>query len=349
MAAGALATGLPWAAPAHAADPEPTQTLDTVIVTVNKQAENVRTVDTAVSIVRGDRLVSQGRDQLADYIATMPGVTVNTLGSAGQASLTIRGIPPLTTGSKVATYIDEAPLGSSGIWAAQSTFQLDLLPFDLDRFELLRGPQGTLYGASSMGGLLKYVLLSPDTSKFSAAAGLDLGTIRGADSVGGTVQGRVNLPIKEGMLGLSLSGFYQQQPGYIDNAYNGRSGVNSNARYGGRAAVAFYPVDDVIVKLNAMFQRIDSDDNATNSLLNPDQVTQPDGSILVSGGTSPGRRAEYKAFLAPFRSDVDFYSATVEWTPGELEFVSATSFSRTRELRLRPTFLFAPSFHDDDQ
>ena len=348
LAAGALAGGLPWASSAHAADPtpaaEPQSDVIVVTVTANKVSENVRTVDTAASVVTGSTLVSQGRDQLADYVANMPGVTVNTLGSAGQASITIRGIPPLTSGSKVATYIDDAPLGSSGIWAAQSNFQLDLLPFDLDRIELLRGPQGTLYGAGSMGGLLKYVLLTPDTMKFSGAAGLDLSATDGAREPGETVQGRLNVPIKEGMLGVSLSGFYEHAPGYIDNAYDGGSDVNSNARYGGRLAVAFYPTDDVSVKFNALSQRINSKDDASISLLNPTQVTQPDGSILVSGGTSPGRLAEDKAFLAPFKSDVDFYSATVDWTPGSLEFVSATSVSRNHVVHVADNSLSYGSY-----
>ena len=336
LVAGAMAGGLPLTAVAAAADvPEappsaPASDVQVVTVTANKVSENVRTVDTAASVVTGSSLVAQGREQLADYVANMPGVTVNTLGSAGQASITIRGIPPLTSGSKVATYIDDAPLGSSGIWAAQSNFQLDLLPFDLDRIELLRGPQGTLYGAGSMGGLLKYVLLSPDTIKFSGSAGLDLSTIAGAGSPGETVQGRLNIPLKESVLGMSLSGFYAHAPGYIDNAYDGRSNVNPNDRYGGRVAVAFYPIDELSIKINALKQHIGSDDDATVSLVNPTQSAQANGSILVSGGMRRGRLTEDKAFLAPFKSDVDFYSATVDWTPGDLEFVSASSVSRNR-------------------
>lgn len=329
LAGSALAGSLLWVLPACAAAPTPDQSAagSEVIVTANKRAENVRTVAAAVSVVKGDSLVLQKREQLVDYVANMPGVTVNSMGSAGQSSITVRGIPPLTTGSKVATYIDEAPLGSSGIWAAQSAFQLDLLPFDLDRIELLRGPQGTLYGASAMGGLLKYVLLTPNTHRFEGEAGVDLSAVDGAGQTGETVQGRVNLPIKDDVLAVSLSGFYESTPGYIDNVYDGRSDVNPNRRYGGRAALVFKPTDTLTIKLNALSQSIDSRDDATISLLNPDQAVQPDGSILVRGGKSPGRLSEDKAFLAPFRSDVDFYSGTVDWNPGAVDFISATSWS----------------------
>lgn len=298
-----------------------------VTVTANKRPEDVAKVDSAVSVVTGESLILQQATQLADYVANMPGVTVNTLGSAGQASITIRGIPPLTNGSKVATYINDAPLGSSGIWGAQSTFQLDLLPFDLDKIEVFRGPQGTLYGASSMGGLLKYDLLEPDTEKLEAEVGVDTSAVNGAGQLGKTVQGRVNLPIKEDVLGLSLSAFSDTTPGYIDNTYGGQTHVNSSARSGGRIAVSFIPSDTLTIDLNALTQHTHSSDDATISLLNPSQTTQPDGSILVSGGTKLGSLTENKAFLAPFDSTVDLYSANIEWNPGPFDFVSTTSSS----------------------
>jgi outer membrane receptor protein involved in Fe transport len=328
-AGGALMGAFLYRTPACSAEPTVTDAspLEEIVVTANKRKESIRTVAAAVGVVTGDNLIQQGKGQLSDYVADIPGVSINTLGSPGQSSITIRGIPPLTNGSKVATYIDEAPLGSSGIWAAQSTFQLDLLPFDLDRLELLRGPQGTLYGAGSMGGLLKYALLTPDTANFAIDAGIDVSSIKGAGKIGETVQARVNLPIKQDVLAVSLSGFRDYTPGYIENAYDGRSDVNSDTRYGGRVALVFTPVADLTIKLNALTQRVSSKDDATISFLNPEQVTQSDGSVLVRGGQMLGRHTEDKAFLAPFTSNVDFYSATVNWNPGSLEFVSASSWS----------------------
>jgi iron complex outermembrane receptor protein len=327
---GALLGALLCRTPICSAEPvanDAEKPLEEIVVTANKRTESIRTVANAVSVVTGDSLIQQGRGQLADYVADMPGVSINTLGSPGQSSITIRGIPPLTNGSKVATYIDEAPLGSSGIWAAQSTFQLDLLPFDLGRLELLRGPQGTLYGAGSIGGLLKYALVTPDTRQFAIEGGIDVSSIKGAGNLGETVQARVNLPLKDDVLAVSLSGFRDFTPGYIDNAYNGSSDVNSDTRYGGRVALFFNPIETLTLKLNALTQRVSSRDDATISFLTPEQVTQPDGSVLIRGGQSPGRLAEDKAFQAPFTSNVDFYSATLDWSPGALEFVSASSWS----------------------
>jgi iron complex outermembrane receptor protein len=138
--AGAGATPLILAAPALAQQltaPAPVQAnmpvLEEVVVTANKRLEDVQDVASSVSVVSGAALQEQQRSQLSDYLAYMPGVSSNSTGSPGQTALTIRGISPLSDTSKVATYIDEAPLGSTGIWAQSGSLTLDLLPFDLDR------------------------------------------------------------------------------------------------------------------------------------------------------------------------------------------------------------------------
>jgi outer membrane receptor protein involved in Fe transport len=204
------------------------------------------------------------------------------------------------------------------------------MPFDLDRIEVLRGPQGTLYGAGAMGGLLKYVLTTPNTYELQEEAGVDFGSIDGADRPAMTVQAHVNVPILEDQLAISASVYDNYTPGYIDNAYSGASGTNSDKQYGGRIATLWQPTDSLTIKLNALWQRVDSRDDATLSFGNPKQTVQPDGSLLLSGGQGFGDLTENKAFLAPFKNNVDFYSATIDWNPGPIDFVSATSWSETR-------------------
>ena len=314
---------------ATAAESEPVQ-LEEVVVTANKRIENVQDVDASVSVITSADIQRENLGQLSDYVAGVPGVTVNSFGSPGQTSITIRGIAKLSGGSKVATYIDETPLGSSGIWADASSFQLDLMPFDLERVEVLRGPQGTLYGASSMGGLLKYVLRAPNTDKFETEAGIDVAAIESGAGVATTYEGRVNIPVVKDVLAVSGSLSYSKSPGYIDNTYTGARNTNSFDQYGGRLAALWQASETLSVKLNALWQRVNSDDDAQISIVNPTTTVQPDGSVLIHGGTSLGRLNEAKAFLAPFKNDVDFYSSTVTWNPGPVEFVSATSWSRTR-------------------
>ncbi len=303
--------------------------LEEIVVTATKRTENLQDVAESVSVISGTALQEQSRAQLSDYLAYTPGVAVSTTGSAGQSAITIRGIAPLASNSKVATYIDEAPLGSSGIWAQSGGLTLDLLPFDLNRLEVLRGPQGTLYGASSMGGLLKYVLTTPDTTTFSGAFAVDGSGVQGAHEPGESVMAHVNLPILQDILATSLSGFYKYTPGFIDNAYTGSRDTNDLRQYGGRVGLFWKPADNLTVKLNGLWQTTQSADDALESFANPTVAptvaTQPS---LVSDGTGFGRLTANKAFLEPFNNRVRFYSGTVDWDLGFADFVSATSWSR---------------------
>jgi iron complex outermembrane receptor protein len=339
--AGAGATPLILAAPVLAQDGS-MPVLEEVVVTANKRLEGVQDVASSVSVVSGATLQEQQRSQLSDYLAYMPGVTSNTTGSPGQSALTIRGISPLSGTSKVATYIDETPLGSSGIWAQSGSLTLDLLPFDLDRVELLRGPQGTLYGASSMGGLLKYVLTTPDTKEFSAEFAADGASVASAHNAAATVEGHVNLPIVADVLGASASAFYKTTPGYIDNVYLGSHDTNEVKQYGGRVAAFWQPASNLTVKFNALWQTTESADDSITSFLDPTLApVTPTGPSLVSGGTSYGRLTESEAFDEPYSNRVNFYSATVDWTLGSLDLVSASGYSRTDN---KQAVDYSPSF-----
>jgi iron complex outermembrane receptor protein len=303
--------------------------LQEIVVTASKRTENVQDVAESVTVISGATLQEQQKAQLSDYLAYTPGVTVSTTGSAGQSAVAIRGISPIGGTSKVATYIDEAPLGSSGIWANSGGLTLDLLPFDLDRIEVLRGPQGTLYGASSMGGLLKYVLTTPDTHKLTGAVAGDVGAVQSGGEPQASLLGHVNIPLIEDILATSVSGFYKYTPGYINNAYSGATNTNDLRQYGGRVAIFWQPASNLTVKLNAMLQTTESADDAVNSYINPTvSPTSPTAASLVSGGTPVGPLTESEAFLQPFYNKLYFYSGTVDWDLGFAELVSASSYSQ---------------------
>jgi outer membrane receptor for ferrienterochelin and colicin len=240
-----------------------------IVVTASKRTEHIQDVAVSLTVISGATLREQQKDQLADYLAYAPGVTVSTSGSAGQSAVTIRGISPIGGTSKVATYVDEAPLGSSGIWAQSSGLTLDLLPFDLDRIEVLRGPQGTLYGASSMGGLLKYVLTTPDTKKFTGDVAADVGVVERASGPQSSLIGHANIPIIADTLATSVSGFYKYTPGYINNAYSGATNTNDLRQYGGRLALFWQPAGNLTVKLNAMLQTTESADISAPGFAGP--------------------------------------------------------------------------------
>jgi outer membrane receptor protein involved in Fe transport len=232
--------------------------LQEIVVTADKRAENLETVPASVSVLTGAAIEELHATQLSEYAGYVPGLIVDTNGTPGQSTITIRGIVPLGDSPSVATYIDDSPLGASDSHSKSAEFALDLFPDDIERIEVLRGPQGTLYGASSLGGVLKYVTIAPDPTKFSARVGGEISNTKGAANEGWNVHGAVNLPLIENALALRLSYFDKTQPGYVTDGTTGEAHENGNRVNGGRASLLWDVNPDLSVKLSAMFQNIDS-------------------------------------------------------------------------------------------
>jgi outer membrane receptor protein involved in Fe transport len=232
-----------------------------VIVTAQKRAERLIDVPQSVTVLPTDDLAKIGVVQFRDFANTIPGLTFATAG-AGVTQISLRGV---TVGGDVAAttaiYVDDIPYGSSSAFNTGQAFTLDAALFDLDRIEVLRGPQGTLYGASSMGGVVKYVSKQPDTKSFSVDAQTGFsGTHDGSLSYHGAAA--VNMPVTPDKLAVRASGYESHDGGYIDNVALGRRDINRSDTYGGRADVLFTPIDSLSMRLTGFLQNISRDGNA---------------------------------------------------------------------------------------
>ncbi|MDR6989995.1 TonB-dependent receptor [Luteimonas sp. 3794] len=293
-------------------------TLDSVVVTANKRVENVRAVGASISVIGERQLENMGASSLSDYAALIPGMQVQNGGSPGLSTVSLRGISALSSGATVATYIDEVPVGSSGIYQDASGLMLDLLPYDISRVEVLRGPQGTLYGAGAIGGLLKYVTRAPDLTHAEARVGFG---VRSVSDGGEGWNGRfgVSLPLQEDRLGLRMSFARNGLPGYTDNAIDGRQDINGGEQVGGRMALS-WDGDVADIDLSVLHQRINAHDRA--------QVALEPGSYAPLGGEFEGRTWQPQ----PFTKELTLASLSVVWDLGWGDFVSATGWSETRTL-----------------
>jgi iron complex outermembrane receptor protein len=226
--------------------------------------------------------------RLEDYAASVPGVTIsNNTGSGVQTQIIFRGISTGSGGNPVAAvYVDDAPITSATQLGAGGSFP-DFDPADLERIEFLRGPQGTLYGAASLGGLLKFVTRKPDFDTVSGRAEL---AFTGADhgGLGGGARGRINAPLGEN-IALSASGFYRIDSGFIDNILTGKSNENETRTRGGRVALAVRPVENVTIIGSALYQAVNADSvttidtEFTGRPLNGDlQVSRPRGAAALT-------------------------------------------------------------------
>jgi iron complex outermembrane recepter protein len=234
-----------------------------IVVTAQKREQRLIDVPQAVTVLSPARLVANGATQFRDYASNVPGLGFNTTG-AGNTAINLRGMAAaqIEIGSRVAQYVDEVPYGASNPFTFGGRFTLDAALSDLDRIEVLRGPQGTLYGASSMGGLIKYTSKKPDTNAFGVDLALGLGTTEaGGTNYNGTVT--VNAPISADKAAVRATGFYFRDGGYVDNVALGEKDVNRSKIYGGRVDVLLTPTDRLSLRLTGFAQSIQRNGDAT--------------------------------------------------------------------------------------
>ena len=303
------------AASASAASDAP----QTVFITATRRREPAREVPMQVDRLSTDDLDKAGAKSLIDYLGDQPGVDVKTNGGPGTGAVSIRGV---STGDEtipiVGTYIDDVAYGSSSAFAAGSTTALDMSLLDLNHIEVLRGPQGTLYGAGAMGGVVKYVTNEPDTSELSGKAAVGVSSTTGG-GVGNTVNGVLNIPLKTDVAAVRVAAFRDHDGGFVDvlGAAAGKN-TNNGDTTGGRVALLVEPSAHFHVRATALTQDIhrnNSDyvdyDPATSQPLN-------------------GRSDREEAMREPYSMRTSLGSIDLEYDFGAARLNSITSIQRTR-------------------
>ncbi len=241
--------------------------LETVIVTAEKREESLQNVPMGVTALGGSRLDEIQARNFADYAALVPGLSLATAQS-GFTRLTLRGQNAGGVGSTVAVYFDESPFGSSTALLNGSINSGDFDTWDMQRIEVLRGPQGTIYGANSEGGLLKFVTNAPELGKFAIAGEAGGENIsHGGDGVQG--RGLVNIPLGD-KAAFRISGYYDDLPGYINDTGSGQHQVNEGRKSGGRASFLVAPTSDLSFRLTAVLENSSYDGS---NLVDIDPVT----------------------------------------------------------------------------
>jgi outer membrane receptor protein involved in Fe transport len=298
-----------------------TTRLPTIIVTADKRSEPLQSVPMAVSVLTQTQLDRQGASSFSDYVSQVPGLNAISSGE-GWTQLVLRGI---TSGSHqpnatVGTYIDDSPYGSSTIYAAGSMLTPDIDPSDLERIEVLRGPQGTLYGSNTLGGLIKFVTTPPDTTEASAHVDVDANSVAGGGSGYGS-HATVNIPLVKDTLGLRVNAYARTDPGYIDNVSTGQTEVNEAQVRGGRAQLLWTPSDKVSVRFSALAQNLSSDGLANGGIDIDPATVQP-----LYGWNKQARAAGTGLFKVKYR----LYDLTASADLGWAKLVSTTSYGTLR-------------------
>jgi iron complex outermembrane receptor protein len=238
--------------------------LQEVVVTASKRSESLQEVPAAVTALTGDAIEQQGLTQFSDYMTLVPGLSQNSGGAPGHGLVILRGLSTglQQTASTVSYLIDDIPFTANDSLAIGSLLTPDPDLTDIDRIEVLKGPQGTLYGASALGGLIKIVSKRPTTDEFSGEVRGDLASV----AHGGTgygIRGSLNIPIVSDIAAVRVSAFHRDDPGFEKNVLQGRSDANSDAVSGGKVILRVQPTSNLDIDLSGLIQNLHSSGFAT--------------------------------------------------------------------------------------
>lgn len=287
--------------------------LEEIVVTAQKRQERLQDVPIAITVMQGNLLDSSSSVSLFDALGNVPGVAVtggqNAGLQGGGAQLSIRGVtaggPTLAGTSPIAYYLDGIPFG-----LVKSAVVPDLAPYDLDRVEVLRGPQGTLYGASAEDGVVRVITNGADLQNFDVKARLSDGTTEhGGDNYQGDLA--VNVPIIDGKLAARAVVGQEDLSGWIDSSV--RNHVNDERLTTARLKVDALPVDDLSIGVEAWHS--ETKYGAPSLSLNDDTIT----------ATEP-EPTDIKFNMYGLRIGYDFHSFTLNSMSGYIDYDSDNYF-----------------------
>lgn len=252
--------------------------IESIIVTAQRRAQTLIEVPMSVTAIAGDELETKGMTGFLDYAVSVPSLSFGFNGAEARGSrdtIAIRGVSGTDT---TGYYVNDTPI----------PYGIDPHLIDVQRIEVLRGPQGTLYGSGSMGGTIKIISEKPDTDDFSARLNTGLSYTKDG-GVNSEISGVANLPLSEDKVGARVSAYYEGQSGIYDRVFGEQlpyypeapvpalSGIDKNidssTSYGGHIEAVWKPVSDLEIAPTVFWQRT-IEDGATQADSDPDQTDQ---------------------------------------------------------------------------
>lgn len=208
----------------------------------------------------------------------------------------------------VKTYLDDIPLLSVGLYQ-NAGIAGNFDTFDMENITVLKGPEGTEFGANALGGVIQYLTRAPDPTAF--ASSLEAGGSEVVGNTGYSTHATVNIPI--GDAAVRVTAFDTYYPGFIDDPSRGLSNINGEHVSGGRASVLWAPSDTVTIRLTAMLQQTLAGDTE-------------DIDYNQSGSPTYGRYEVEQATSSPLQERDEAFNATIKWDAGAVSVLSSTSF-----------------------
>jgi len=287
--------------------------VETVTVTATRRSENVQNVAGQVTALTAADLEQIHANTLADFANYVPGLSYQSGGPTNNL-IAIRGITTGGTqlGSAIGLYLDDVPLGASTQFGLGfQSFNMNV--YDMNRVEVLNGPQGTLYGANALGGALRYITALPDLDAYEAE-----GEVEGSSTEHGSyndgLRVMANMPLFDGQVAIRIDGVQEFDSGYTQDPDHGRTDVGAGRTLGGRVSLLWQVTPDIDVRLSAFTQAIAASgaDVAFRNFVTHQPVEGAyDQSYLLS---------------QPADSSLSLYSAVVDWNLHWAKLTSITGY-----------------------
>jgi outer membrane receptor protein involved in Fe transport len=319
--------------------------VEEIVVTATRREERLSDVPISVAAYGQEQMDAQGVRSIDDIARLTPGITFTRADgrNASASSIAIRGISSTVAASTTGIYIDDTPIQTRIIGAGASNFNTYPAVFDLERVEVLRGPQGTLFGSGSEGGTLRFITPAPGLDEYTGYARVEGALIENGGTnyeAGAAIGG----PIVEGKLGFRVSAWMRRDGGFVDRISTDplpgdaplavfdadpstpptvlptrtRAGhtIENNANWQNsrviKGALGFAPTDAVNVTLSVYYQHIRSNDTNAYWL----GISDPDAGVYRQGN----------ALRQPSTDELWLPSLNITWDVGSLHMVSNTSY-----------------------
>jgi iron complex outermembrane receptor protein len=278
-----------------------------IVITALRRDSTVQTTPLAITALSGETLTNAGVTNITDYAKFVPSLRIQDNGP-GARRVSLRGVQA-SGEATVGVYYDDTPVtGSVGVSSDAAGRTADFSLFDVERVEVLRGPQGTLYGSGSMGGAIRVILNKPSQDYEGNVEGSVMDTKGGG--FGYFVNGMINVPLAKDVLAARAVLYRRDSNGFVYNTFLGRKNVNDYTATGGRLMLRFTPTGDITIDGSAAFENAD----AFSYSYNPDL----------------GAYNSAAQVLLPYSDRSQIYNLTAKWDMGPVTLTGISSYQHRK-------------------
>ncbi len=298
--------------------------LEEVVVTASRREQSLQDVPAAIVAADPGMFKDAGLATINDVVAYSPGFNSVSNGQRGNGNITARGVGQQGSTSVVAIYVDDVPMTSNSAFSSGGDLFFDGLLGSLERVELIKGPQGTLWGATAIGGAIRYITKKPAMDEVRGEVSTNVSRIDGG-GVSKVYSGHISTPLKTDELGFTISGFFDDGAGFTDvvdpaTGNRVRDNADDSETYGVSADLLFQPNDDLSIRLRGMTQKqkfnaLSVVDLAANSQAPYFSELKPLYSSLSNDDAFSTQKSKYR-----------YYSGTLEYDMAWATLTSTTSF-----------------------